>query len=343
MQELATPDSGYQPRSIPFDINNDGLIVGSVIAGNGYQHAAAWRYGQLTDLGASTMRNDAFSTAPGVNNRGQIVGSGTVPGGSPGYTPLSWVSYDVGPFNVHGSYGSSAINDPGQVLSTDTAGDLADHRFVPILIQNGQVPRLLEGDAEGWFTKINNAGQAIGTVNYNGAWVWSASGGYFNDAASWDSGLGLSPNKFLDSSIATASGILEVIGVTSDLEVKSLSVGGGGGTSRLILIDGGRINAREGTRLLPGGRLTVAAGSDAIYATGHLGGNLRMGAGSGIELKAGRPTGGLFDRLVIDGDFQIDGGEFVLSMLGARAAAGRYLRLPRLGQPERQLRRVGAA
>jgi len=358
--------------SRPVDVNNDGLIVGSVIAGNGYQHAAVWRNGQLTDLGATTLRGDAFSSAAGVNNWGEIVGFGTVLGPTSGHTPLTWSGYDNSPFRVYGSYGGTAINDLGQVLSTDTVGDFADHRIVPIVINNGQVTRLLADDTEGWFTKINNAGQAVGTVNYDGAWLWSASGGalsintrlqagspgvtwlssinelgqmtaytsnhkaavltptgtlnwtgpsggFFNDAASWDSGLGLSPNRFLDTAISSPAGEHDIIGVSYELEIKSLTVGGGAGTSRLVLIEGGRIHALEGTRLLPRGWLTVAAGSDAVFATGRLGGKLQMGAGSGIALHAGRPEDGSFDRLIIDGDFQIDGGTFWLSMIGAPA------------------------
>lgn len=362
------PDTRLGAR--PVDINDSGLIVGSVLGSNGYQHAAVWRNGQLTDLGAGTLRNDAFSTASGVNNWGEIVGFGTVLGPTSGHTPLTWSGYDNGPFRVYGSYGGSAINDLGQVLSTDTIGDLADHRFVPIVINNGQVTRMLADDRQGWFSRINNAGQAVGVVEYDGAWMWSTSGGAlnvntrlqagspnltwvssinelgqmtayttnskaavmtptgtlnwtgpsggaFNEPANWDSGLGLSPNRFLDASIASPGGVHDVIGVTYELDVKSLSVGGGAGISRLVLIEGGRINALEGTRLLPNGWLSVAAGSDASFATGRLGGNLRMGAGSGIELHAARPDEWLHDRLIIDGDLQIDGGAFVLSMIGA--------------------------
>jgi hypothetical protein len=102
--------------------------------------------------------------------------------------------------------------------------------------------------------------------------------------------------------------------------VKSLRVGGGGGISRLFLIEGGRINALEGTRLLAGGRLATYAGSDALYATGHLGGNLHTLAGSGIELKAGRPEDFSFDRLIVDGELQLGGGELIITMLGAEPA-----------------------
>lgn len=355
------------------DINNSGLIVGSVIAPNGYQHAAAWRNGQLSDLGASTVRADAFSAANGVNNWGQIVGTASVLGSTSGTTPLVWSSYGNGPFNVSGSYGALAINDLGQVLSTVNVGDISNHQSTPVLIQGSQVTHMLAGDAEGYFTGLNNAGQAIGVVNYTQHTLWSASGGavdinsvllpgsagvqwisginelgqmsayssnskaavltptgtlnytgpdggFFNDAASWDSGLGFSPNKFLDASIATANGERDVIGVSYELDVKSLRVGGGGGTSRLFLMEGGRINALEGTRLLAGGRLATYAGSDALYATGHLGGNLHTLAGSGIELKAGRPEDQAFDRLIVDGELQLDGGELIVTMLGAPAA-----------------------
>ena len=369
--DLLDTAGAWQDRAV--GINDSGLVVGSVIASNGYQHAAAWSGGRLTDLGATTVRGDAFSTAASVNRWGEITGSATVPGSTSGHLPLTWADYGAG-YTVQGSYNSIAINDLGQVLSIEDVGSGDNHVFVPILMQGGQSQHMLPGNAEGYFFKLNNAGQAIGVTHGQTASLWSTSGGAvaisgvllpgsttvanvtaindygqiagytsnhkaavltptgtlhwsgpsggaFNEAANWDSGLGLAPNKFLDAEIA-AAGTIEVVGVGYDLAVKSLTVGGGGGINTLFLIEGGRIDALAGTRLLAGGRLAVSAGSDAIFATGHLGGDLTMFEGSGIVLEAGRPLAGSFDRLVIDGRLAIGGGDFILSLDGDPVHAG---------------------
>ena len=91
----------------------------------------------------------------------------------------------------------------------------------------------------------------------------------------------------------------------------------GTGTSRLILLEGGRISTLQGARVVDGGRLAVAAVSDAIFATGRIGGTLQVQAGGGLELRASRPDDSAFDRLVVDGLLQIDGGTFFLDMTGA--------------------------
>lgn len=348
-------------------INDSGLVVGSVIAGNGYQHAAAWRDGQLTDLGATTLSSDAYSSTNGVNQWGSIIGTTAAPTPGSGYTPLTWYE-DNGHFAVNGAFGGLAINDLGQVLSVDFT---ADHATVPILIEGEQVTRLLPQGEAGYFVKLNNAGQAVGSMGANVAALWSPSGGAvsinavlqpgsagvmavtsindagqiaaymnndhaavltptgtlywagqsghsFNDAASWDSGLGLAPNRFLHVVIATANE-QQVLGAADERDVKSLTVGGGGGEDTLFLLQGGRINALQGTRVLAGGRLATRDNGDGIFAIGHLGGNLVMYAGSGILLKAENPHGGSFDRLIVDGDFIIDGGDFTLSIDSNRA------------------------
>ena len=348
-------------------INDSGLVVGSVIASNHYQHAAAWQNGQLTDVGAATLPMDSASTANGVNQAGQIVGSSGV-GGLGNHTPLIWDAFS-GQYAIEdhgGYYGGTSINDLGQVLSIRVVTIDGKSVAQPLVVQGSLVTQLLPDNQDGMFFKINNAGQAVGSAGLYTAMLWSPSGGTvsinnylqggtsisgvrsinqygqmavsttgnraailtptgtvrwsghtggsFVEAANWDSGLGFAPNKFLDAEIATTDD-QDVIGPGYDLTVKRLTVGGGGGISRLLLVDYGRLDATGGTRLLSGGRL-VPFGGEALFATGHLAGDLTMQEGSGLEFKAGDAAAGSFDRLVIEGALQIDGGDFILTLDG---------------------------
>ncbi len=363
---MLLPDTGRMGAHAD-DINNSGLIVGSVIAPNSYQHAAAWRYGQLVDLGSTTVRSDAFSAANAVNQQGEITGSVDWRGAPVSRTPLIWADYATGDFRVYGQWSGLGLNDYGQVLSIETSGDAQNHVISPILVSpGGQVTRLAPDGVTGWFTSLNNAGQAAGQAG-GLAMLWSpngglvavasrtqagapmvtgvdsinelgqmtartadgrsailtptgtldytgASGSFFNEAANWDSGMGYAPSRFLDARIG---GHRDVIGPSFETLVKSVQVGGNGaGTSRLVLMEQGRLATLEGLHVGAGGRVAVAAGSDAIFATGHVGGLLHVASGGGIELKAGRAMDGEYDRLAIDGELRLDGGAFIVTLDG---------------------------
>lgn len=367
---------GGRPGSSAAAINDNGLVVGSVIAANGYQHAAVWRNGQLTDLGATTLNPDAFSTASGVNRHDSIVGTGQVRGSTSGHVPLTWQPGPNGSFLQEGSYSAVAINDLGQVLANRTDWNGQAYVTTPMLISwDGQVTAMVPEGTDVFYNRLNNAGQATGYQFGAGPSVWSSSGGavtvnsrlvagspyaistlsdindlgqmvgyatgqgavrltptgtldyvhpgswgFLNEASNWDSGLGFAPNRFLDARITGNGSTRDVIGTSYDLVVKSMLVGGGSGLSRLVLIESGRLTTLDGLRLVNGGRLSVAAGSDATYATGHAGGLLHAGAGSGIELRAARPEAGSFDRLEVDGTLLLDGATFFLDMTGAPPA-----------------------
>lgn len=368
------PDMGHELASTTiYGINDSGLIVGQARNAAGELHAVAWRQGQLIDLGSQGVDAGAFSAAYGVNRWGQVTGIGKPNAGTAGTTPLVWSPGAGNTFSVSGSWQGLGINDLGQVTATQWVGDAANHRQVPVLLQGGTVTRMLPGDDEGYFTRLNNATQAIGQDGFQNAMLWSPSGGgvmlnqrlaggsvpvryltsinqlgqmtavtandraalitptgtldwqgsgtgWFNDPARWDSGLGYAPNRFLDARIAGNGTERNALGVADELLVKSLLVGGGTGTSRLILLEGGRISTLQGARVVDGGRLAVAAVSDAIFATGRIGGTLQVQAGGGLELRASRPDDSAFDRLVVDGLLQIDGGTFFLDMTGAPPA-----------------------
>lgn len=367
---MLLPDTGRVGAHAD-DINNSGLIVGSVIGSTGYQHAAAWRYGQLVDLGASTYRGDAFSAANAVNQQGEITGSVDWRSGSISRTPLIWADYATGDFRLYGQWGGIGLNDYGQLLTVETSGDAQSHVIAPVLLgPNGQETRLLPEGMSGWFAHINNAGQAAGQAGGLAA-LWSPSGGlvtvasrvqagapavtgvdainelgqmtartadgrsailtpsgtldytgasgsFFNEASNWDSGMGYAPNRFLDARIG---GERDVLGPSFETLVKSVQVGNGQGLTRLVLMEYGRLSTLEGLHVRNGGRLVVAAGSDALYATGHAGGLVHVENGGSIELKAGRAIDGEFDRLEIDGTLRLDGGAFIVTFTGGSPLA----------------------
>lgn len=150
------------------------------------------------------------------------------------------------------------------------------------------------------------------TVNWVGP-----DGGHFGEAANWDGGV--LPDDVSDALIATAQD-REVIGPADALQLKSLTVGGGVGIDLLMLVQEGQLSTLESTQLLANGRLNVISGSDATFGIGRLGGHLVTHSGSALLFRANRPQEYHYDRLVIDGELIIEGGDFVLSFDGGSPA-----------------------
>ena len=152
------------------------------------------------------------------------------------------------------------------------------------------------------------ASAQAGTVNWVGP-----DGGLFNQGSNWSGGA--VPGQLSDALISTQSGV-DVTGPANAVQVKSLAVGGSAGIDTLWLVQGGALSAQQGTQLLANGRLGTVSGTDALFATGWLGGSLTTSAGSTLLLRVSRPTGGDYDRLVIDGPLIVEGGSFVLHLDG---------------------------
>jgi probable HAF family extracellular repeat protein len=101
--------------------NNSGDIVGNaVISGKGNQRAVLWRDGNMIDLGV--LPGHESSSAIGINELGQVVGSSTDLDGSNGNEthPFLWdngVMIDLG--MLTGNNGSAAdINDAGEIVGS---------------------------------------------------------------------------------------------------------------------------------------------------------------------------------------------------------------------------------
>ena len=128
--------------------------------------AIYYKVGTLTDLGTL---GGSFSSAQGINDRRQVVGtSSTVGGASHAFIWSNGVMTDLGTLGGPTST-ALAINDGGEVvgLSSTTAG--LNHAFLwqkSIMTDLGVLP----GDTASFAAAINNKGQAVG-------YSWANSGG----------------------------------------------------------------------------------------------------------------------------------------------------------------------
>jgi len=147
--------SGFQPmRSCPVLAFSLALALPAVLPSALH---AAFSY-TITDLGTLGGSN---SSASGVNDYGQVVGTATtVYGVSRAFGYSAGVMYDLG--TLGGDYSSaSAINDHGQVVGTATTSSGASHAF---LFANGVMTDLgtLGGNSSS-ASAINNNGRIVGT------------------------------------------------------------------------------------------------------------------------------------------------------------------------------------
>jgi len=147
-----------------YAINASGQIVGdSTTTDDAEQHAFLWQSGTMLDLG--TLPGGYYSSASGINNSGQIVG--TADSG----IPFIWQAGSMTALDLGGNdYGSaSAINDAGQIVGSVTGYDYWNDVYYTnaTIWEGGQLnylPSLYGGDSYAY--SINNAGQVLGN-NYD--------------------------------------------------------------------------------------------------------------------------------------------------------------------------------
>lgn len=146
-------------RSNAFDINEAGKVVGDsltyrVYLGPESYHAATFNSGPIQDLGTSTYgQSNAHSSAYGINNLGQIVGS--VSDGN--YTHAFLYQNNVMSEFAVGSEAVS-INDQGQIVVVGGSQSIFSYIY-----QDGNITYL--GGLGGIYTRaanINERGQVVG-------------------------------------------------------------------------------------------------------------------------------------------------------------------------------------
>jgi probable HAF family extracellular repeat protein len=141
------------------------LIIAAALAAVGVSASAAPTY-RITDLGA-LADGDNFSTASGINSRGQVVGASSVEAGATLHAFI-WqggVMTDLGVLSGQGDSFASAINVHGQVVGS--SGPAA------FLWQNGVMGELapLSGAPDALALGINAGGQIVGNSGNFGV-IW---------------------------------------------------------------------------------------------------------------------------------------------------------------------------
>jgi probable HAF family extracellular repeat protein len=169
MTDLGTLAEGV---SGAWDINNATQIVGSTTVPEGEPGGAfLWEDGVMTNLG--TLGGES-SAAFGVNDLAQVVGWSKPAVGVPFNQAFLWEDGEMTDLGALGGFEASiaeAINNNGQVIGRDDGGVIL-HGFL-YDDQDGMryVRDLIDADG-GWMTlnprDINDAGQIVGSGNFNG-------------------------------------------------------------------------------------------------------------------------------------------------------------------------------
>jgi probable HAF family extracellular repeat protein len=168
VQDLGSLATSYQ-QSVATAINNRGEVAGwtSIRAD---RHAFLFEDGVMKDLGTLASNgpgySTGYSTAYGINNRGQVVGISELGAGG-GYHAFLFDTdkmIDLGTLSInprnHNSR-ANAINDRGQVVGSSETDAMQTHAF---LYENGTMTDLgtLPGDVNSTALGINNSGQVVG-------------------------------------------------------------------------------------------------------------------------------------------------------------------------------------
>lgn len=246
--------------STPVALNDIGQVAGNLSVAN-RPKAALYSGGVTRELG--TLGGVA-SWVTGLNASGTVVGGSELAGpGSAGFVFENGSLRATAAAAGSDSFLPTGINDAGQMLGTGVnrssnatvtqwaANTSATPVAINAYLSASATETLLLGQA------LNASGQVAGACSNNraclltptGTLAWaSTTGGNFEDARHWDSGLGFAPNRHLDVLIAPASAA--TVRASQSADMKSLVVGTatqGASQATLQLSQGARLVASAAT------------------------------------------------------------------------------------------------
>ena len=236
----------------PAAINNAGQVAGNLSVAH-RPVAALYTGGTTVSLGTL---GGAGSWVTGMNASGTVIGESELAGtGTAGFIFDGNGLRATRPAAGYDSFMPLGINDAGQIVGdghNNTSGNsaqLAVGAGAPVDLN----PRLSAqaSDSLAYAQFINASGQIAGRcvsgylclLTPTGTLAWaSTTGGSFDDARHWDSGLGFAPNRHLDVLIAPAAAVTVL--ARQGAEFKSLVVGTatvGASQATLQLAEGARL------------------------------------------------------------------------------------------------------
>lgn len=229
---------------------------------------------------------------------------------------------ELGPGQLGTRSGADAISDQGVIVGTDGSyATIYDPKrgFVRLedVSPNLRGEFLWEANAVNEHHQIGGMGRSSGgyfayVLTPGGTLRWDGgASGRFSDGASWDSGAGLTPSKFLDVELASAAHVRAV--ADRSVTMKSLTVGAGSGAAVA------RLELAAGARLVSTDAVVRVERQGLLTGQGTIGGPL-------VNLGTLGEAGGAAMALAVEGELEnrglVTGTGMVAAVLVNRGSGG---------------------